>query len=271
MIHTTTSKNLRRATAILAIALVSLAARSATAATISYSLMMCEDLGVLKDPMNKTLMMNAAWKPQHTLMLGRTMPYLELRNTSEEGELTQLSLSIGDTAKNFDWAQLIESSPGVTFSLVTPDAVAGSAKSDTLVINFIGLGPDEFVRFRTGLSPDIAGGSMISDYRMTFFEIDGGADTSGNSLVKVQFNTSGGPQVLEKQMPNFAFGMPTSTSLAFKGQYMDMIMPFTLTDEGEDNPDEPAIPEPGTLVLLGIGMLGLTARRLGLCRRTQAR
>jgi hypothetical protein len=263
MAHTTNSNCTRRAAAILAIALVALAARGATAATISYSLMMCEDLGVLKDPMNKTLMMNAAWKPQHTLMLARTMPYLELRNTSEEGELTQLSLSIGDTAKNFDWAQLIESSPGVTFSLVTPDAVAGSAKSDTLVINFIGLGPGEFVRFRSGLSPDISAGSMISDYRMTFFEMDGGGDTSGNSLVKVQFNTSGGPQALEKQMPNFAFGMPTSTTMAFKDHYMDMIMPFTLTDEGGEPSDGPEIPEPGTLVLLGVGMLGLAAVRLG--------
>jgi PEP-CTERM motif len=215
-------------------------------------------------------------------MIERTMPYFELKNTSEEAEIKQLSISIGDVSKNFDWGKLIEASPGVSFSLVTPDAIVGGAKADTLVINFDGLVPGDFVRFRTGLSADAAGSSMIQDYRMVLFKLDGN-DASSNSLVSVKFASDQGEKSLEKQMPNFGMmGMSTSTTMAFPHHYMDMIMPFTLTDSGTIAPDNggdngdgddgggstPVVPEPGSVVLLGTGLVGLVVWR---CRRRRRR
>ena len=126
----------------------------AQAGSISYSLTLCEDLDVLRDPTNQLLSANAGLKPQHTLLSQRTSPYIELRNTSEDSLITQMTLSIGDTSKNFDWGKLIEASPGVKFTLASADAVAGGAKTDLLVIKFDGLKAGDFVRFRVGISAD---------------------------------------------------------------------------------------------------------------------
>src|SRR5262245_13218588 len=101
---------------LVALSLFISCARQAPAAAISYSLTLCESEAVLEDPNNTVLQENAAWKPQHQLMLDRTTPYLELRNTSAEASISQLSLSIGDLSKNFDLAKLVEASPGVSFS-----------------------------------------------------------------------------------------------------------------------------------------------------------
>jgi hypothetical protein len=254
---------LRWPLAFVAMAPFAICAAVARAEAISYSLMFCESLDVLRDPDNKTLAMNAAWKPQHSLMLERTMPYFELRNTSEEATITQLMITIGDMSKSFDWAQLIESSPAVMFSLIDLDGSWAGQKSDTLVINFSGLGPGEFVRFRTGLAPDDGPPGTVLDYRMTLFHLNG-SDPSSNSLVTVNFQGAEGTQSLAKQLPNYtSMGMATSTTLAFPNHYMDMVMPFSLTDEGTIGDEEPGpeVPEPETLVLLASGLLGLAAWR----------
>ncbi len=243
------------------------------AEAISYSLTLCEDLDVLRDPMNKTLAMNAAWKPQHTLMLERTYPYLELRNTSETASITQFSMSIGDLSKNYDWATMIEASPGVTFSLITPDNLAGGARSDTLLIDLSGLDPGEFVRFRVGLSDDNPAASAIQDFRQILFDLNGN-DASNNAVVTVDFESSLGQKSLEQQLPNFTTGgMNTAMDMSFPHQYhMDMIMPFTITDQGTI-PDEPGggtqVPEPGSVVLLATGLLGLAWLRSARRRRQQ--
>jgi hypothetical protein len=193
----------------------------------------------------------------------------------------QLSLSVGDLSKNFDWGKLVEASPGVTFSLATADGISGGATTDTLVINFSGFTPGSFVRFRTGISADDPGASMIHDYRMTLFELDGDDDTSANSTVSVKFESDAGEETLEQQMPNFAMGgMSTSTTMAFPDHYMDSVMPFTLEGQGTiggedpedpEDPEEPEptpeVPEPGSFVLLATGLLGLATWRIKRRRR----
>lgn len=255
---------------LLGTTLLLLGSVPAAAEAISFSLTMCEDLDVLRDPMNKTLAMNAAWKTQHSLMLERTAPYMELRNMSSVAELTQLNLTIGDLSRNYDWGQFVEASPGVNFSLIAPDTVAGGLVSNTLVINFTGLGPGDFVRFRVGIAADDASRGYVQDYRTTLFQVNGD-DPSSNAVATVTFEEAGIEESIVEQLPNFdTGGMPTSTSLAFpQGYGMDTVMPFTLTGSGtivppeEEDPDpetEP-VPEPKSVVLLSVGLLTFAAAR----------
>jgi hypothetical protein len=242
----------------LAALLLVVASPTARAGTIAYSMTLCEDLGVMLQPNNQILAQNAAMKSQHVLMVQRTNPYFELRNTgTEDAQITHLTMSIGDTSKNFDWAGFVQASPGVTFTVQSPDAIAGAVKSDMVTITFSGFDPGDFVRFRVGLSPDSASASSIVDYRSTLFQMNG-SSSANNSTVGVRFQNSTGSEVLSRQMPDFVNTNPfTSTNLNSLNTIcgMDSIVPFTFTDNGII---PPPVPEPGTFVLFGIGLMGLS-------------
>jgi hypothetical protein len=258
-------------TLALAALLASFAAQ-ARAEAISYSLSFCENLDVLKDPTNATLAANASKLTQHTLMMQRTNPYLELRNTSEQAMLTQFTLSIGDLTKNFDWAKAVETSDGVSFTVESVDGVMGGTKSDLLTISFSGFEPGDFVRFRFGVSADDPNASMIQDYRTILFDLNGDDDLTGNSLVTVDFESGGETAQLSDQLPNFSMnGLTTATNMAFpNGPCFDHVVPFHFDAEGTLDPDPgPQVPEPGSVVLLGCGLVGLVGWKLR--RRRQGR
>lgn len=241
----------------LAMAALLASVSSASASAVSYSLTLCEDYSVLTNPNNKIVAENAALKSQHTLMLERTNPYFEIKNTSEDALLTQLVLTIGDTSKNFDWAASVFTSPGVTVSIVQPDSVAGNVRSDALVINFNGMLPGDLARFRIGLAPDAANASGIMDYRNVLFHMNSD-DTSQNSIATVSFSNEEGEQSLTKKLPNWVNpNRFTSTNLDVLTTScgLDSVMPFTVTDQGII--PTPPVPEPSSFALLGMGLLAL--------------
>jgi hypothetical protein len=238
-------------------ALQMVTAHSASASAVSYALTLCEDYSVLTNPTNPIIAQNAALKSQHTLMLQRTNPYFEIKNTSEDALLTQLVLTIGDTTKNFDWASKVETSPGVTVSILQPDSVAGNVRSDQLVINFNGLLPGAIARFRIGLAPDSDQASAILDYREVLFRMNSN-DTSNNAVSTVTFSNADGEESLTKKLPNWVNpNRFTSTNLDVLTTScgLDSVTPFTMTDEGFI--PTPPVPEPGSFALLASGLLAL--------------
>jgi PEP-CTERM motif-containing protein len=245
------------------------AVTSVRAGTVSYAMTLSEDLSVLTHPGNATVAQMAALTTQHTLMLERTMPYIELKNTSTDATstMTQFSLTIGDTSKNFDWAMLVKASPGVTFSLQSPDAKVGFIKSDVLSFNLGGFGPGDSVILRTGLSPDDPHGNPIVDYRATFFQLNS-SDMTNNAQTTGIFQTATGQLTVTQPVPDFSDSTVfSSTSINFPCHFAsDTVTPFTMqasaaTPPPDGNPP-PSVPEPGSSVLLGLGMLGLTVWKL---------
>lgn len=244
-------------------ALAILSARAAHGESVSYALTLCEDLDVLKNPNNAIVAQNAALKSQFTLMSERTMPFIQLVNTSAEAQLTQLQLSVGDLSKNFDWATLVQTSPGVQVSIQNPDSIAGAVKSDLLVINFSHFDPGDFVRLRVGLSPDLATANKIMDYRNVLFQMNG-SNTSNNAVANVSFTGTAGSTVVTNQLPDFVNAnkfTSTNLSLLTTSCGMDSVIPFTLNGQASITPPTIPVPEPASVTLMAFSILGLFAWR----------
>jgi hypothetical protein len=247
---------------------VALSVHSATASTIEtagFKLSVSEDLSVLKNDTAKNRMM-AAWTTPTQLAMERNTPYLMLQNTSDM-EMSSFSMTIGRETANFDWAKVISKSAGVTASLVTPDKKEGGLRSDVITFNLDGFTPGKSLIFRVDIDADSKKANPFgefSDYRRVFFNLNTDLSLSKNSQLTATFvDPSDSSSIVVGPAPwRDPTGIPglytqpqdgqrTVFGLAFQGHYMNDFVRSYQT--GNLTP----VPEPGTLVLAGLGAAGL--------------
>src|SRR5205085_890098 len=67
-------------------------------------------------------------------------PGFMLTNVSHMANILDFQLTIGDTAYNFDLTTNEQASPGVSYTLLSPDHVVGGVRSDLIHYQFNGQG-----------------------------------------------------------------------------------------------------------------------------------
>ncbi len=168
-----------------------------------------------------------------------------LWNKSSIAEITDLSMTIGDTTFNFDRAGL-ESIPtdtgtALTYALDSPDAANGIVRDDTLTYSFGGFDPGDQFGFRFEIDPDSF--DAIVDYRTVLFN-NGAAP---NSVISVSFMEGIDTETLDVTMTDY--DDPTYKANVFSGR----------GHIGQ-------VPEPASMALFGLGLVGL-----GLMTRRRSR
>lgn len=232
---------------------------------VSYELRLSENAWVTVDPNNAAILQQAGAVSQHELFSMRDMPYLQLINTSFDtpsAEITRFSLTIGDLMNNlhhFDWAKVIDVSPGMTWQFVMPDTVPGNVRSDAIDIVFTGFTPGKLIRIQTDIDNDQGNVDLFTDFRQVLFDL-GGISDSDNAVATASFSAPGFlPNSFALPLPDFAQLGPTN--LGFQPRNFlgpESVQPFVTQQVGILE-----IPEPGTVGLLASGLFVLAcyARR----------
>jgi hypothetical protein len=259
-----------------AVVATSLIAQCACAAPIDepvgYKLSICENLDVLKKPNDMKTAMMAAWTTPAELAQQRSQPYLCLENTNVGGtgdaQLKDFYMTIGDTANHFDWAKIIKLPSSVSAKIIGLDKKNGGKTSELVHIQFKNFEPGMKVYFQIDIDPD-ANLMQFGDYRTVLFQMNGGPNTSGNSVHRARFNDPSLPDGFEKFLTKYnawenpVVNYPTSVGMEPRATYqMDHIQPFNSGNIGLQ-----PVPEPSALALASAG---LTAAVLCLRRRRRA-
>ena len=141
---------------------------------------------------------------------------------------------------------------GATISDVTNATNASENGADKLLtVNFTGLAPGEFAIFNIDLDTADASAFQLNDFREALF----GADVGNGSMAPAYFaaNFADGNNLPEAQFATSTDPIPYSGMNIRPYHTMDPIIPFGGSNTG--------IPEPTSLILLGIGLAGLSQMR----------
>jgi hypothetical protein len=231
---------------------------------VGYKLSICENLDVLKKPNDMKTAMMAAWTTPAELAQQRSQPYLKLKNTSESAQLKDFYMTIGDTDNHFDWAKMIKTPAGVTAKIVGLDSKNGGKKSDVVHIQFKNFEPGMSVYFQLDIDPD-KHLMQFGDYRTVLFNMNGGPNTTGNSIHRARFNDPSLPSGFQKFLTNYeawdnpVINYPTSVGMEPRATYsMDHIQPFNSGNIGLQ-----PVPEPSAIALAcgGLAAAAFCVRR----------
>jgi hypothetical protein len=235
-----------------------------SAAPVSYELRLSENAYVTVDPTNASVLQQAGNVSQHELFSMRDMPYLQLINTSfgtPGAEITRFSLTIGDLMNNlhhFDWAKVIDVSPGMTWQFVMPDAVNGNVRSDAIDIVFTGFTAGKLIRIQTDIDNDQGNVDIFTDFRQVLFDLGGSSDAD-NAKATASFSAPGFlPGSFGLNLPEFAQLGPTNLGFRLLSECgPESVQPYVAQTVGQ------LIPEPGTIGLLACGLMvfGCVAHR----------
>lgn len=196
-------------------------------------------------------------------LFDRNQPAILVQNTSDQdNELDSVVIDmqqegylfgLGDLARDFSGEVFIKSnqtSSGVTVS----GDYNGSMQQ--LKINFTGLGPNEMALFRIDLDPDPNHDPVVSelypDYRSVLLGADPGTGPTDPALISAVFSMVGMDDAQTEPVP-----LQGPDTVSHAGE-LEVYHAQTETDMFDTDGQ---VPEPSSLVLLGLSALGLSVRR----------
>ncbi|MHB1035785.1 MAG: PEP-CTERM sorting domain-containing protein [Pirellulales bacterium] len=257
-------------------------AEAAKIGKIGFSLRLSADKGVILAPDGDwaAAMASTTKSYQESLLQGK-MPYLELTNFAETASITNLSITVGDTTKNFDMVfPQVTAAPGIGYTVNSLDRAHDGVRSDVLDMGFTGFGPGKSFLFRVDIDDDNPAGNPYLDFRSVLFNVDsyappagGGAVGGGgairapgtlpvgnyysfgtpassptaatNALVSVKFSDG---YSVNGSLPNFQIYDPPLSPCSVGRSRNQIIEAYTYTK---------IVPEPSSLAILAVGTVGL--------------
>ncbi|MHB1038689.1 MAG: PEP-CTERM sorting domain-containing protein [Pirellulales bacterium] len=227
---------------------------SAQAGKIGFSLRFSADKGVIQAPDGDwSAAIASTIKSYQDALLAGKMPYVLLTNYAETASITELSMTIGDTTKNFDMVfPQVTAAPGIGYTVNSPDRVHGGVRSDLVDMGFTGFAPGKTFLFRVDIDPDDAAAGPYLDYRQTLFNA---YNPSKNAIITVKFSDG---YSVTGSLPDFAvYEEPPTPACSVGRSKNPVIEAYTYTK---------IVPEPSSLAILGVGTVGLLL--LGWRRKT---
>jgi hypothetical protein len=266
---------MHRQTLVMIAAMVVVAAqgqkRPLYGGTMSYRLDVSTDLDWLQDPNDPSHQLSAASKTRSEMAVARETPLFRLTNTSQDADITSLSISLNDPSHVFDAMVIAEAPADLGLTVESPlDSVHGRATSPVVSFSFADrpLRPRESFAFWVDIDPIGTAPTGGIDFRNILWQRTGDS-REDNALVQVEFDSA-----LAKPVPFFEFTMsnrsyPSLRDDGTAGQSLvlpqlygaDLAGLFSM--EHVVPVERPPLPEPNSRVLLatGLGLLALGRRR----------